>query len=502
MTPAVRRAPGPGEVEIRVQATGLNFRDVLNVLGLYPGDAGPLGGECAGEVARVGQGVQHIQEGDRVVAMASGCFASHVIARQELVQPTPLSFTVDEAAALPIAYLTAGYALEEAAQLTGSDRVLIHAAGGGVGLAAVHLALRAGAEIFATAGSEVKRAYLRGLGVHHVLDLRDDAFDSEIVRLTDGKGVNVALNSLSGSFIDASFRAMARRGRFIEIGKRGVWTHDQVASLDRNIDYRIVDLGDMSEREPERIAEAFSRLMTDLADGALPALPVTPFALDEAPAAFRHMMKARQIGKIVVSHQRAAPAPLARPDGQYLVTGGLSGLGLEVADWLVARGAKHVSLIGRRGADSPGASIIIRRMSAAGATVSVAAVDVGDEQALGAFLAERRSAGPPLRGVVHAAGVIDDAALASQDWPRFERVLRPKVGGALNLDRLTRVDRLDWFVMFSSAASLLGSPGQANYAAANTVLDIIAHQRRRLGRPALSVDWGPWERSALQQANP
>jgi len=223
--------------------------------------------------------------------------------------------------------------------------------------------------------------------------------------------------------------------------------------------------------------------------------------LDEASAAFRHMMKARQIGKIVVSHQRVAPAPLTRPDGQYLVTGGLSGLGLEVAEWLVARGAKHISLVGRRGADSPDASAIVQRMTAAGATVSVAAVDVGDGQALGAFLTERRSSGPPLRGVVHAAGVIDDAALASQDWPRFERVLRPKVGGARNLDRLTGADPLDWFVMFSSAASLLGSPGQANYAAANTVQDVIAHQRRRLGRPGLSIDWGPWGEVGLA-ANP
>ena len=487
-----RRGPGRGEIEIRVQATGLNFRDLLNVLNLYPGDAGPLGGECAGEVVRVGPGVSDIREGDRVVAMASGCFASHIIAKRELVQRTPRGFTAEEAAGLPIAYLTAGYALEEVAQLRGSDRVLIHAAAGGVGLAAVHLALRAGAEIFATAGSEVKRARLRALGVAHVLDSRDDTFDAEISRLTDGRGVDVVLNSLSGSFIDASFRATARRGRFIEIGKRGIWTHARVRELGRDIDYHIVDLGDASERQPERIGKLFSRLMADLAEGALPALPVTAFALEEASAAFRHMMQARQIGKIVVTHRRTTPGPLIRPDGQYVITGGLSGLGLETAAWLVERGAKHISLVGRRGADSPDAVAIARRLSAAGAQVSMTSVDVGDGEALGAFLAERRVAGPPLRGVIHAAGVIDDAAFASQDWPRFERVLRPKVGGAQNLDRLTREDPLDWFVMFSSAASLLGSPGQANYAAANTILDVIAHERRRLGRPALSIDWGPW----------
>jgi acyl transferase domain-containing protein/NAD(P)-dependent dehydrogenase (short-subunit alcohol dehydrogenase family) len=497
LAPAERRMPGRGEVEIRVHATGLNFRDVLSLLGLYPGDAGPLGGECAGEVARVGEGVQGIREGDRVVAMTSGCFASHVIARQQLVQQTPVGFSAKEAAVLPIAYLTAGFALEETARLTDRDRVLIHAAAGGVGLAAVHLALRIGAEIFATAGSEAKRAYLRAIGVHHVLDSRDDAFDAEVLRLTNGNGVDVVLNSLSGSFIAASFRATGLRGRFIELGKRGIWDHDQVTALGRDIDYHIVDLGDASAREPERIAKLFSRLMDDLAGGALPALPVTPFALDEVSGAFRHMMTARHIGKIVVSHQRAPPAPLVRPDGQYLVTGGLSGLGLEVAEWLVARGARHISLVGRRGGNSPDALGITRRMTAAGATVTVAAVDVGDKDALGAFLAERRMAGPPLRGIVHAAGVIDDAVFASQDWSRFERVLRPKFGGARNLDRLTRADVLDWFVMFSSAASLLGSPGQANYAAANTMLDVIAQERRRLGRPGLSVNWGPWGQVGL-----
>jgi NAD(P)-dependent dehydrogenase (short-subunit alcohol dehydrogenase family) len=297
---------------------------------------------------------------------------------------------------------------------------------------------------------------------------------------------------LSGSFIDASFRATARDGRFLEIGKRGVWSPEQVAGLGRNIDYHLIDLGTTSEKEPERIGNLFSHLMIDIGSGALPALPVTVFTVNEAAAAFRHMMQARQIGKIVVAHQTTTPGPLVRSDGQYLVTGGLSGLGLEVAQWLVAHGAKHISLVGRRGADTPDASVIQQRLAAAGAEASIASVDIGNPDALGAFLAEMRIAGPPLRGVIHTAGVIDDAAFASQDWSRFERVLRPKVGGAKNLDRLTRTDPLDWFVMFSSAASLLGSSGQANYAAANTILDVIAHERRRLGRPAISVDWGPW----------
>jgi acyl transferase domain-containing protein/acyl carrier protein len=492
IAPVERRAPGHDEIEIHVEATGLNFRDVLNVLNLYPGEAGPMGAECAGVVARVGRDVSDFREGDQVMTMAPGCFASHVIAKQELVQRTPPGFTTVEAAALPVPYLTTAYALEDIAGLTSSDRVLIHAGAGGVGLAAVHIALRAGAEIFATAGSDFKRSYLRALGVHHILDSRDDTFDKEISRLTEGRGVDVVLNSLSGSFIDASFRATASRGRFIEIGKRGIWTHEQVKALGRDIDYHVIDLGEVSEQEPEQLGKVFSRVAAEMADGSLPALPVTHFSLEEAPAAFRHMMKARQIGKIVISHKRTAPPPLVRTDGEYLITGGLSGLGLQVAEWLVARGAKYISLIGRRGPDSPDALAVVRRLAAAGAQAHVASVDVGDADALGVFLAGRRSTGRPLRGIVHAAGIIDDAAIASQDWSRFERVLNPKVGGAQNLDRLTREDPLDWFVMFSSIATMLGSPGQANYAAANTMLDIIAQERRRLGRPALSIAWGPW----------
>jgi NADPH:quinone reductase-like Zn-dependent oxidoreductase len=502
VVPTERRAPGPGEIEIRVEATGLNFRDVLNVLNLYPGDAGPLGAECAGVVARVGPGVNDIREGDQVMTMASGCFASHVIAKQELVERTPPGITTVEAAGLPVPYLTAAYALEEIARVKNSDRVLIHAGAGGVGLAAVHIALRAGAEIFATAGSDFKRSYLRTLGVRHVLDSRDDAFDKDILRLTEGRGVDVVLNSLSGSFIDASFRATASRGRFIEIGKRGIWTHERVEALGREIDYQIVDLGEVSEREPERLGKIFSRIASEMAKGTLPLLPLTHFLLEEAPAAFRHMMKARQIGKIVISHKHMAPPPLVRADGEYLVTGGLSGLGLQAAEWLVARGAKYISLIGRRGANSPDTSAAVRRLAAAGAQAHVASVDVGDVDALGAFLAERRSTGRPLRGIIHAAGIIDDAAFVSQDWPRFERVLTAKVGGAQNLDRLTREDSLDWFVMFSSIATMLGSRGQANYSAANTVLDVIAQERRRLGRWTLSIAWGPWAQVGMAAGAP
>jgi len=497
LAPADRRHPKQGEVEIEVEATGLNFRDVLEVLGLYPGDPGPLGGECAGVVVKVGAGVQGLREGDRVIAMAAGSFARHVVARQELVRPLPRGVTTIEGAAIPIAYLTAGYALEQLAQIKASDRVLIHAAAGGVGLAAVQLALRAGAEVFATAGSATKRARLRAMGIRHVLDSRNPSFADAILAATGGQGVDVVLNSLSGAMMEATFRVTARGARFVEIGKRGVWTHAQVSRLGRDIAYHLVDLGEVAEQQPDLIGNLFTRLVADISNGALPTPSTTVFPLDAASAAFRHMMQARQIGKIVLIHEpMRTPAPLVHPEGTYLITGGNSGLGLFAAEWLVGRGARHLVLVGRRGATAESLAAVAR-MRAAGASVATASVDVGDATALGTLLERLRDEGPPLRGILHAAGVIDDAELGEQDWSRFERVLRPKALGVLNLDRLTRQDPLDWFVLFSSAASVLGSPGQANYAAANTVLDSVAHERRRLGRPALSVNWGPWSEIGL-----
>ena len=495
---AVRRAPESGEIEIRVEASGLNFRDVLNALDLYPGDPGPLGGECVGTVICVGPGVTEFSEGDRVMAMAPGCFASHVIARRELAHRIPPGFTSIEAAALPIAYLTATYTLDHLAQLKAGERILIHAGAGGVGMAAIQIALRSGAEIFATAGSPAKRSRLRALGVHHVLDSRSVDFADEILALTDGRGVDVVLNSLSGPFIDASFKATALGGRFVEIGKRGIWTPDQVERLGRKIRYHIVDVGTASDEDPALIGKLFARIFDEVAAGTLPGLPVTVFPLSDVSAAFRHMMQARQVGKIVVTHSSApASAPtLVREDGTYLVTGGLSGLGLKVAQWLAERGAKHLVLVGRRGFTDE-AKMALAAMRSGGATVETVKLDVADAPAVETFLDTLRAKSPPLRGVLHAAGTIDDGAIISQGWGRFAAVLRSKATGTQILDRLTRKDPLDWFVMFSSAASIVGSPGQANYAAANTILDVVAHERRRLGRPAQSINWGAWQEVGL-----
>jgi NADPH:quinone reductase-like Zn-dependent oxidoreductase len=492
-TPVARRAPGPGEVEIEVEATGLNFKDVLSVLGMYPGEVGALGGECAGTVLAVGAGVEHVRPGAPVLAVAAGSFASHVIARAELVRQRPEGVTAEEGASFPIAYVTAAVCLDGVAKLRPGERILIHAAAGGVGLAAVRVAQRAGAVVLATAGSPWKRSLLRSIGVRHVFDSRTPSFAAEIAATVGD--VDVVLNSLTGELIDASFQVLKPGGRFVEIGKRGIKDARDVEALGRGHAYHVVDWSETSVREPAVIGALLERLVDDLREGRLAPLPRHVFSLDEASRAFRFMAQARHVGRIVVRH--GPPSPVAaRADGTYLVTGGLSGLGLATASWLVDRGAGRVVLAGRRARppeSSADLDALRARAASRGAEVLTESLDVSDNASLQALLDRLRSAGPPLRGVVHSAGVLDDAALSRHDASSFARVLAPKVDGARLLDSHTRGDALDFFVMFSSVASVLGSPGQANYAAANAFLDALALERYGRGLPGLSVAWGAWD---------
>jgi acyl transferase domain-containing protein/NADPH:quinone reductase-like Zn-dependent oxidoreductase/NAD(P)-dependent dehydrogenase (short-subunit alcohol dehydrogenase family) len=489
VVPFAPPAPGAGEVEIHATATGLNFRDVLNALGRYP-EALPFGGECAGVVARVGAGVSQVAPGDRVMAVAAGSFASHVIADARFVVPIANRLTDEEAATVPVAYLTAHVALNHLARLRPGQRILIHAAAGGVGLAAVHLARRAGVEVFATAGSADKHAALRALGVRHVMSSRTPAFADEVLAATGGRGVDVVLNSLSGELIDASFRAITRGGTFLEIGKNAIWSAERVAALGQGLTYHVIDWGATAQREPEAVAALFRDVAALVADGTVPPLPHVVFDIDDVSAAFRFMAQARHIGKIVVRH-RAGTAPVVRGDATYLVTGGLSGLGLLTAEWLAGNGARHLVLAGRH-EPSPAAQKALDLLRGRGVDVRAAVTDVADAAAVSALLESIRRVGPPLRGVVHAAGVLADAILLNQSWDRFAGVFAPKVFGTAVLDELTAGDPLDFFVLYSSTAGVFGSPGQGNHAAASTFEDALASSRQARGRPATSISWGAW----------
>ncbi len=501
-----RRAPGPGEVEIRVAAVGLNFLDVLKALNMAPGlpaGAEYFGMECSGRVVAVGPGVENFQLGDEVVALdstVSGCLRAFFTTSASSVFRKPEHLTLEQAATIPIAYQTAYYALCHLGRVQKGESVLIHSAAGGVGLAAVEIARQCGAVIFATAGTEEKREYLRSLGIEHVMNSRTLDFAAEVRQRTQGRGVDLVLNSLAGEAIPASLSLLATGGRFLEIGKRDIYSDSQIGLLpfQKNLSFFAVDLLRMRLERPT-VVEALTREVAErLRNGSFQSLPYRSFAITKANDAFRYMAQGKHIGKIVLNLEQTevevehAPNPVQiLPDATYLVTGGLGGLGLAFARKLVQQGARHLVLMGRKAA-SPTAEGVIEELRSAGADTKVVAADVSDRDQLSQVLDGIGRTGPPLKGVLHAAGVLRDGTLQRLTREQFAEVFAPKVSGAWNLHHQLKNEDLDFLVLFSSAASVLGGEGQANYAAANAFLDALAHYRRSLGLPALSINWGPW----------
>lgn len=503
-----RRQPDPGEVEIQVKAVGLNFRDVMIAMDLLPPvfeGSLDVGFECAGVIVAVGEGVDAFQVGDHVVAGAPACFGSYVTTADFMVAHKPEHLTFAEAATIPIAFLTAYYALNHLGRIRQGERVLIHAASGGVGQAAVQIARHVGAEIFATAGSPQKRDFLRSQGIEHVMDSRTLDFAGEIMRITNGEGVDLVLNSLAGEFIPRGMSVLRAGGRFLEIGKVDILQNTQLGLqlLDNNIAFFAIDLSKLILNEPAFVRTLWQEAVSFFTNFSFQPLPLKIFPINEVVEAFRYMAQARHIGKVVISleGEKVQLVPAREPasfsaGGSYLISGGAGGLGLAVAQWMVERGARHLVLMGRSGA-SPAAQAAIDTMAEAGAEVRVEQADVSEPQQVARLLTEIRRSMPPLHGVIHAAVVLDDGILLQLNPERMRRVMAPKIDGAWNLHQLTLEDPLDHFILFSSGASVLGSPGQGNYVAANAFLDALAYQRRTLGLPAVSINWGAWAEVGL-----
>ena len=497
-----RRSPQDDEVEIRVAAAGVNFIDVLDVSGMLPFERDWLGGECAGTVVAIGDQVKQLKRGDRVVCLAPGTFRQFVTVAEVLVEridalPSKNPMTFDDAAAIPANVLTAELALCQVAKLKAGERILIQAAAGGTGMAAVKLAQRLGAEIYATA-SRHKWAALRANGIEHIFDSRTTEFANPLMQLTKGKGVNVVINSLSGEHIEKGLSVLAPQGRFIEIGKRNIWTDAQVSNFRPDVIYSVVDLMSASEsavkssQDNPRRKSIFGRL------GSIPeGIPKTRFPVEEAPRAIRYMQQANHIGKVLLSFNE--PSVPVSGEASYLITGGLGGLGLETADWLLRSGAKQIFLLGRQIPDK--LPIKLKKMIQAHANIELVECDVSNRLQM-AEIVRRVNATNKLRGVIHAAGVLKDATLQQLSWEDLREVLRPKVHGGYHLHELTKTLPLDFFILYSSAASLLGSPGQASHIAANSYLDALAHHRRNIGLPAQCINWGPWSQigSASQES--
>ena len=502
-------APQGDQVEIKVHATGLNFRDVMYALGLLSdeavedGFAGPsLGLECAGVVTAIGSGVTGFAIGDAVVAFGPSSLSNRVLTSEGAVSRIPNGISFEAAATIPSTFFTAHYAINHLARLCEGERILIHGAAGGVGIAAIQLAKSCGAEIFATAGSDEKRDFVRLLGADHVFDSRSNAFADQILSITNGEGVDVVLNSLAGEAINRNLRVLKPFGRFLELGKRDFYENTKIGlrPFRNNISYFGIDADQLMKVHPTLTHKLFRDVMTLFSEGVLHPLPYQSFEADDVVDAFRYMQQARQIGKIVITYRNGinhiqAPKQIHRalqlsPSATYLVTGGLGGFGLKTAQWLVSKGARNLVLISRSGPVSSEAMLSVAELKASGVRVHAAACDVTNEKALTALFALISTEMPPLRGIVHAAVVIEDGLVRNTNAEQIRNVLAPKVLGAQYLHRMTRHMKMEFFVLFSSATTLFGNPGQANYVAANAYLEALAEARLAAGLPAMCVRWG------------
>jgi polyketide synthase 5 len=501
-----RVSPGPGEIEVAVTASSINFADVLVAFGRYPAFEGrlpELGTDFAGVVTAVGSDVTDHQVGDHVAGLsADGSWGTFLTcdARQAVTLPAGLSD--HHAAALTTAHATAYYGLHDLARITAGDKVLIHSATGGVGQAAIAIARAAGAEIFATAGSDQRRDLLRDVGIEHVYDSRSLEFATQIRRDTDGYGVDIVLNSVTGAAQRASLELLAFGGRFIEIGKRDIYGDTRLGLFPfrRNLTFHAVDLGLLAYSHPDRFRGLLAEVYRLTAERSLPLPQCSRYPLADAVDGIRMMSRAEHTGKLVLDVPRTgerriivppAQARVFREDGAYIVTGGLGGLGLFLAEKMAAAGCGRI-VLSSRSQPTPAAAEAIDRIRSTGAVVVVECGDIADPDTARRLVASATATGLEVRGVLHAAGVIEDATLANITDEIIEHDWAPKVYGAWNLHQALREQPLDWFCSFSSVAALVGSPGQGAYAAANSWLDAFAGWRRAQGQPASTIGWGAW----------
>lgn len=504
MTPFKMPVCGAQEVLIEVKAAGMNFRDVLKALALYPAetpDARIFGDEVAGIVVAVGEGVDHVAVGDRVFGLAVYGLATHTMARSGDVLRMPDNLSFEEAATLPVVFMTSWFAIHNVARMRKGEKILVHAGAGGVGMAAIQIALHHGVEVIATAGSAAKRALLQTMGVKHVIDSRRADFADAVMEITNRKGVDCVLNALAAEAIPMGLACLAEFGRFIEIGKRDIYQNSRIPlwNLRKNASFHVVAMDAVFNGDADQTRELLGEIAAHMEKGALRPLPFRAFPAGRVDAAFRLMAGGKHIGKVVVSftdafiNRRGEMPPAGfevKADGTYLITGAFGGFGKVLADWLVTCGARHLVLTSRSGASTPEAAGFVKKLEAQGVDVQVVKADIGAAADVTKILSQIRAGGYPLRGVFHLAMVIDDQPLGVLTRERFRTVMAPKALGAWLLHEGTKDLALDCFVMFSSISSVFGNPAQGNYAAANAFLDALSHHRRLQGLPALAINWG------------
>ncbi|MBO4368578.1 MAG: SDR family NAD(P)-dependent oxidoreductase [Desulfovibrio sp.] len=503
--------PDCDEVRIAVRATGLNFRDVMWAMNLLPEEAlengfsgAGLGIECAGIVEKVGRSVTNVTVGDRVVAFGSHCFSSHILTKATACAKIPAAWDFSEAASVPVTFFTVYYALSYLARMEEGERILIHGGAGGIGLTAIQIAFSLGLEVYATAGSPLKRHLLKTLGVEHVYDSRSLAFRDLLLRDTEGEGVDCVLNSLAGEAMSASLNVLKPFGRFLELGKSDFFADSalRLRPFRNNISYFGIDVDQLMKERPQLGQRLFTEMMQHFTEGNWTPLPCTVFAADEVEQAFRFMQQSHHVGKIIVTppdvHSKThSKEPTVFPivdNATYLVTGGLGGFGLESARFLATHGAGALLLLSRSGETESNKTMIDElraiRVNGKPCQIKALACDVSNESLLRTTLETALQDLPPLKGVLHAAAVLDDCLVENLTKEKLARVLQPKVSGAFALHAVTKDMPLDFFILYSSVTTLMGNPGQVNYVAANMAMESLASMRRAQGLPGLAVGWG------------
>ncbi len=511
--------PSSGEIAIDVRAAGLNFRDVMYAMGLLPdealedGFAGPtLGMELSGVVSAVGPDVDKFQVGDEVIAFSPQSFANRAVTSQLAVMHKPAELSFEAAATIPAAFFTVYHSLVELAALQSGERILIHGGAGGVGIAGIQIAKQIGAEIFATAGTQEKRDFVKLLGADHVFDSRSLNFADQILEITHGEGIDVVLNSLAGEAVTRNLEILRPFGRFIELGKRDFYENNRVGlrPFRHNIRYFAVDADQIMALRPDLAAASFSRLIEMFQNRVLAPLPMTIFPAASAAEAFRYMQHSKQIGKVVIRMNDLPESannflsliqkPAIHSHGTYIITGGVSGFGLQTAKFLIECGAKSLVLLSRRGQCDDASFLEMCRLH--GVTLTIEPCDVSDEKSVINLLIAIRKKLPPIRGIFHAAMVLNDGLILNIQPDQVRDVIIPKISGGLFFDQFTREDPIEHFVLYSSATTFFGNPGQAAYVAANTALEELAAKRLSEGLPATCVAWGPIGDTGYLSRNP
>ncbi|KAJ2995866.1 hypothetical protein NUW58_g1155 [Xylaria curta] len=506
--------PKDDEIQVEVHASGVNLRDILTAMGqiAFRGERPLLGFEAAGIVRQIGSNVSKFRPGDRVVFMADQTFSTVVTQKEDLCQAIPDNMSFAEAASMPVVYMTAIHSLITTARLEKGQSVLIHSGCGGVGIASIQIATMLGAKIYTTVGSEEKVNYLTtnfGIPRNQIFNSRNTSFVDDLMRETGGRGVDVALNALSGELLHSTWRCIAKFGIMVEIGKIDVAGRGQL-DMDvflENRTYACVDILSLGYERPQVTSRLLQSMIDYYQQGYIKPLPLAGvFPAGDATAAFRYMQQGTHIGKIIITIRDSGNLTIGaehivaaqnksntfEAEASYLIVGGLGGLGRSVAIWMAQRGAQNIIILSRRDTKGQHEQDFIRLLGSLGCTLTLVQGSVTD---LDDVVKSLKATTKPVRGIIQMTMVLRDQSFPKMTIEDWNEATAPKVQGTWNLHNAANSLNLDlkFFILISSLSGVIGQTGQANYAAANTFLDTFARYRNAMGLPCTAIDVGAVE---------